>query len=311
MIIRRQAKNTLTALEVDHGDRVEFTLLDGTVRVITLEDTGAEIISTTLKKPGVEEPGGRTIYRFWSRLRVGDAPVLIEREVGTQRSFYEPAVVDGVRIWLDAVDAIFGFMRETHSPCRTQEQCSHHLPARRQARIAIQDATARICPDRLHAWCPLPPGELRIEQCYRGEDCWLGAYDGASAHGGLDINHPKGTPLFAPLDLDDHFCYHRVETGANNNRWRGVRHWADGAVWILQSCHMTKLTVAEHRPLHGGRQYAEGAGVRVGCVEHSHFAFSVFDAGELIRLDPWILFWQMYQDQESDAAMPMPGSARP
>ncbi len=30
---------------------------------------------------------------------------------------------------------------------------------------------------------------------------------------------------------------------------------------------------------------------------HSHFIFTVYDDGELILLDPWILFWQMYQDQ--------------
>ena len=105
MIIRRQAKNTLTALEVDHGDRVEFTLLDGTVRVITLEDTGAEIISTTLKKPGVEEPGGRTIYRFWSRLRVGDAPVLIEIENG--RAVREDIRCDNERLLEELSEYIF------------------------------------------------------------------------------------------------------------------------------------------------------------------------------------------------------------
>ena len=35
----------------------------------------------------------------------------------------------------------------------------------------------------------------------------------------------------------------------------------------------------------------------MGAAEHSHFGFAVLDHGELIRLDPWILFWQMYEDQ--------------
>ena len=296
MIIRKRAKETLTALEAHHGDRIEFALADGTVREIVLEGTGAAVVETTLKEPGREEPGGRTVYRFWADIRIGGEQVRLEREVGTQRSFSEPAVVGGVRIWLDAVDAIFDFMRETHGPCRLLENCSHGLPPRRHARFALQDASLAICPEPLHPWCPLPPDGLRIEQCYRGEDCWLGAYDGASAHAGLDINHPRGTPLCAPLDLDDHFYFNSIERGANNNRWRGIRRWADGSTWVLQAAHMVRLTVPEHGPLHRGQQYAEGAGVWVGVAEHSHFAFAVLDEGELVRLDPWLLFRQMYRD---------------
>jgi hypothetical protein len=196
------------------------------------------------------------------------------------------------------VDAIFEFMRETHGPCRPTALCSSNrrAPLRNHARLALQDATARICPEPLHRWCPLPPGGLKIEQCYRGEDCWLGAFDGASAHAGLDINHPRGTPLYAPITLDDHFLFNSVAAGHNNNRWRGIRRWPDGSQWILESAHMIRLTVPEHQPLERGHQYAEGAGVWVDKIDHSHFSFAVINHGELIRLDPWILFWQMYQD---------------
>jgi len=315
MLILRQARSTLTAVEIHHGDSLAFTRLDGETVAIDLVNTGAEILHTSLAEPGVEEPGANTVYRFWADVTVNGAAHRIERVVGTQASFYEPPVIEGVRIWLDAIDAIFDFMNETHGPCRLQENCSHSLPARRQARLAVQDATARICPEPLAAWCPLPEGGLRIEDCYRGEDCWMGAYDGASAHGGLDINQPKGTPLFAPVDLDDHFLYNATATGHNNNRWRGIRHWEDGSVWILTSCHMTHLTVPERTALRRGQQYAEGAGVWVGAHQHSHFAFAVLDHGELIRLDPWILFWQMHRDagRQSDVSRrhnltdPIPG----
>ncbi|MFC1452434.1 hypothetical protein ACFLSJ_03710 [Verrucomicrobiota bacterium] len=302
MILRRQARSTLTAVEMIHGDTLEFRLLDGRPVPIMLVDTRAEIVHTTLKETGTEEPGATTVYRFWADMRINGVDVRLDREVGTQYSFYEPWDIDGIRIWLDAVDAIFDFMRETHGPCRLQENCSQHLPPRRHARLAIQDASARICPETVHAWCPLPEGGLRIEDCYRGEDCWMGAYDGASAHGGLDINHPNGSPLHAPIDLDDHFLYNSVEMGHNNNRWRGIRRWPDGALWILASCHMKHMTTPERTPLRGGRQYAEGAGVWIGVAEHSHFAFAVVDHGEFIRLDPWILFWQMYQDQAAKTA---------
>lgn len=297
MIIRRNAGETLAAVELMHGDVLEFRLLNGEVAVIELAGTGAEIITTTLKTPGVAEHAAKTAYRFWADFRIGGRPVRLEREVGTARSFYEPWTIGGVTLWLDAVDAIFTFVHETHGPCRLQENCAEGFPPRRHARLAVQDASARICPETVHPWCPLPAEGLKIENCYRGEDCWMGAYDGASAHGGLDINHPKGTRLCAPIRLDDQFLYNSVATGNNNNRWRGIRRWADGSVWVLTSCHMIRLTVPENTPVQAGQPYAEGAGVWVGDHEHSHFGFAVLDHGELIRLDPWILFWQMYRDQ--------------
>ncbi len=297
MIFERRAKDTLTAVEMIHGQTLRFELLNGTVAEIELLDTGAEIMETALETPGVEVSAATTTYRFWADITVDGKEERLEREVGTQKSFYEPWEIGGVRIWLDAVDAIFDFMLETHAPCRTREICSHGKPTRYQARLALQDATARICPEPLQPWCPLPEGGLRMEDCYRGEDCWMGAYDGASAHGGLDLNHPKGTPLFAPIAIDDHYLYNRADQGFNNNRWRATRRWADGSTWVLATCHMVELTVPEHTPLKAGDQYAVGAGVWVGCHEHTHFVFSVFNHGELIMLDPWILFWQMYRDR--------------
>jgi hypothetical protein len=212
--------------------------------------------------------------------------------VSTQRSFYEPWLIGGVRIWFDAVDNIFEFLTEAHGECRPQ----------RHARFAVQDESLGICPETLHAWCPLPEGGLRIGNCYRGEDCWLGAYNGASAHGGLDLNHSKGTPLWAPVDIHDHFYFNSLELGHNNNRWRGIHRWENGSEWILQAHHMTALTVPEHRPIRKGEQFASGAGVLSGAVDHSHFVFKVHDEGETVLLDPWILFRQMYQDQVAYAA---------
>ncbi len=288
MIVRRQAKDTLTAVELDPEETLAFTLLDGTVREITLEDTAARLMDTTLKRLGTEEHGARTDYRFSARIRVDGEVHELEREVSTPQSFYEPWEIAGLRIWLDAVDAIFALIKETHGSCRPSKH----------ARFGIQDARARICPDALHPWCPLPRGGLRIQDCYRGEDCWLGAYNGASAHGGLDINHPAGTPLWVPLDVDDQFYFNSLDMGHNNNRWRAVRHWDNGAVWILQAHHMTRLLVSEHEPLARGTHFADGAGVLSGSAEHSHFVFKVFDHGLTLMLDPWILFWQMYRDLE-------------
>jgi len=302
-ILRRHARDTLTAVEMDGGDLLEFTLANGEVARLEVLETGARLLGTTLREIKVEEEGARTQIAFFCRIAVDGRETVLEREIGTQRSFYEPWEIGPLRIWLDAVDAIFDFLVETHGPCRTGVQ--PHGPRsgmHREVRLAVQDATLRICPQALHLWCPLPGGTVRIEDCYRGEDCWLGAYNGASAHGGLDINHPAGTPLWAPLEIHDHFFFESLEMGHNNNRWRGIHHWPNGSQWILQAHHMTALTVPEHQPLARGEPFALGAGVLNGAAEHSHFVFKIHDLGETILLDPWILFWQALRDGISPAS---------
>ncbi|NLF39560.1 hypothetical protein GX586_08955 [bacterium] len=284
--MKRMLKDTLTAVEMNRGEYGEFVLRSGAVARIELISTSARVIRTTLQRLKVEEDAARTDYCFNCVLRINGREHTLEREVSTQRSFYEPWEIDGLHIWFDAVEDIFDFLAEAHGECRP----------RKHARFAIQDATLGICPEPLHPWCPLPEGGLKIENCYRGEDCWLGAYNGASAHGGLDINHPRGTPLWAPIDIDDHFFFNSLAMGHNNNRWRGIHRWPNGAEWILQAHHMTELTVGEHEPIAKGRQFARGAGVLSGAVDHSHFVFKIHDLGETISLDPWILFRQMYRE---------------
>jgi len=286
-IIKKHAKDTLTAVEMNRDDTLLFRLADGSVTEITLLSTAAQVVSTTLYQLGVEEDGARTLFRFRCEVRVDGVRHVLEREIPSRRSFYEPWLLGRVRLWFDAVDDIFDFLTEEHGECRPKKQ----------ARFALQDAELGICPEPLHPWCPLPPDGLRIEDSYRGEDCWLGPYNGASAHGGLDINHPRGTPLWAPLDIHDHFYFNSLEMGHNNNRWRGIHRWDNGAEWILQAHHMTALTVPEHQPIAKGAQFAHGAGVLSGAVDHSHFVFKVHDEGETVLLDPWILFRQMYRDQ--------------
>ncbi len=169
-------------------------------------------------------------------------------------------------------------------------------------RLAVQDASLRICPVLLHPWCPLPKGGLRIEDCYRGEDCWMGPYGGGDAHGGLDINHPAGTPLWTPIAFDEQYFFDTLAGGANNNRWRGLHRWDDGATWILQSHHIVELLVPEHTPLPAGLKYALSAGTLTGVQEHSHFVFKIEDERGEFMLDPWILFWQMYRDRAATSA---------
>lgn len=292
MIFHKQARPTLTGVELDIGDELHFVLADGQVRRIILRDTHAWVTHKTGGGTKPEKIRPVTNYVFGCTLEIEGVTFSMMREVASQGSFYQPREFMGLRIWLDAVDNIFEFLAEDHGSCKP----------RRKARLALQDATLGICPQLLHPWCPLPEGTLRIADCYRGEDCWLGAYDGNSAHGGLDINHPAGTPIFAPIAFDDHELFDRLGRGANNNRWRGTHRWPDGSTWILQVHHLLRLLVTEHEPIPAGAQIAEGAGALTGDYEHSHFVFAIIEPGESfedrILLDPWILFWQMYRDRE-------------
>jgi hypothetical protein len=291
MILQKTARPTLTAFELDRGDELHFTLADGTVRRIKLLETTASLYQSnldTLPRPG---PLARVVLRLFCRLEIDGHPVSINRWVGSQESFYQPWEFFGLRLWFDACAELFDHLTENHGSCRP----------RKHARFAVQDANLRLCPVLLHPWCPLPAGGLRIEDCYQGGDCWMGPYFGVDAHGGLDINHPAGTPIWTPIAFDDHGYFNSLARGDNNNRWRGTRRWADGSSWVLQVHHLLRLRVPERGPLDAGLHLADGAGVLVGTHEHSHFVFGIIEPGEAeadkILLDPWILFWQMYRDR--------------
>ena len=296
MIVEKAARETLTAVELDLGDELVFALAGGDVRRVVLEKSWSTVHETNLADTHQPRHGGRTVCRCACQLRIDGHAVQMVRWIGSQRSFYQPRELFGMRIWFDGNQDLFEHLLENHGPCR---------PGKR-ARFAVQDASRRICPVLLHPWCPLPPGSLRIEDCYEGLDCWMGPYWGGEAHGGLDVNHPAGTPIWAPVAVDDHEMFDHVDRGANNNRWRGVHGWADGSVWRLGVSHVIRLLVPEHEPVPAGTQLAEGAGMLTGSHEHSHFTFAVREPGagpgDEILLDPWILFWQMYQDRRLTAA---------
>src|SRR5699024_8886974 len=152
-------------------------------------------------------------------------------------------------------------------------------------------APCRVLHFSLHDALPISPDGLTPELCYRGEDTWMGPFCGREAHNGLDINHPAGTLLWAPISFDEHEMFNSIERGDNNNRWRGTHRWDNGAVWVLQSHHLIRLLVPPDRPIAAGTAYAESAGTYIEAAEHSHFVFRVIDEGTEVLLDPWLLFW--------------------
>ena len=113
MVIVRKAKNTLTPVEMNIGDTLKFTLRNGQTRTMVLEETAAGVIITnldTLARPYIsagDQEHVATLYHFTCKIIIDGHPMTMERYVVSQESFYEPYVINGMRIWFDAVAAIF------------------------------------------------------------------------------------------------------------------------------------------------------------------------------------------------------------
>jgi len=316
------ARDTVAPVEMDHGDELRFTLRNGRTVSMVLEGTEAAIVERV-------EPGG-IIYRFACHVRIDGQRMTLQRFVCAQECFYEPYVVDGLRIWPDTVKAVFDLV-----PVRYPRDGNLRCRPRKAARFALQDAELRVCPQQTHVWLDEPHDFLDVGRCYNGDDCYLGPYLGQACHVGLDINHRAGSLLLAPIDFDTQAWFNSLAAGHNNNRWRGIRRWPNGDVWALQTHHLIELLVPQHAPLPVGTRYATTAGVHVGSHEHTHFEFKVgrrhpdrplsapddpasiawpidFDDQseadssaaapkdpEVLHLDPWVLFWQIFEDRKA------------
>lgn len=292
--LQRTIKPTITPCLLGEDDILELTLRSGKTWEMQLMSASADVVSRGFDRyhDRGHASGDITVYAFEAIVTINGSEYRMRREVGSDQSFYLPWCIDGVRIWLDAAACIFkdagGFMEE--KDWRSETICK----PQRLTRWAVQEEGLSICPEPLHDWYPNPSGTLSIRDCYTGEDCWMGPYNGGAAHGGLDINMPAGTLLRAPIDLDDHFLFHSVAAGFINNRWVGSRRWPDGSDWQLQASHLIDMTVAERTPLAAGTAYATTAGTRVGQREHTHFKWRVSEQGGSYWLDPWILFHETW-----------------
>jgi len=142
---------------------------------------------------------------------------------------------------------------ETHGEC---------VP-RKAARFAVQDATLPICSEEeLRPWYPNKGNFIDVHESYNGDDTWLGPYQGADLHGGLDIDMPIGTPLWAPISFDEQFYFNSLALGHNNNRWRGIRRWSNGERWVLQAHHMTREIVPGVVEIENGGSLGPGGAAR-------------------------------------------------
>lgn len=289
-----EARDTVAAIEMDPGDVLRFKLRNGQIRTLSLEGASAQVLESNLRTPRKAQGDGGTLYLIKAEVRVDGHPMMLMRYVGSQESFAEPYVVNGMRVWLDFVSDALALMTDNHGG---NSACA----MRRRARFAVNDARDPLAPVPLRHWMPMKRPFIDIANSYNGDDAYMGGYQGAECHAGLDINHPKGSPLFAPIDIHDHYYFNSLAKGDNNNRWRGISKWPNGDTWTLQAHHMVDLLVPEHTPLKAGQMYGAAAGVLPGNNEHSHFVFRTRAPGQTedVMLDPWMLFWQMFQ-QEKD-----------
>ncbi len=314
-----KAHETLTPVELNVDDSVRFTLLNGETRTLTLKGTEVGILENVPTLEGL-------VYTFTVHVTVDGHPLALRRYAPTQESFYEPVVVNGMRIWPDMVLKLFD-----HVPMRYPHMGNRRQRPWKDARFALQDATLPICPEPLHPWYDNQEGVIPVGRCYHGGDVWMGPFGWGACHGGLDICHKRGDVLYAPFSVDDQWYFNSLRKKDNNNRWRGIRRWPDGALWAIQTHHLIDLKVDEHTPVKKGTPYATTAGVAVGWYDHTHFEFKVaserggkipdFDQGPLVddpsgaptgcrgqpevhHLDPWILFWQIFKQQKADAGRP-------
>jgi len=128
--IKLRAKDTLTALEMNHGDMLQFRLRNGRVFRLTLEATDATIVERV-------DPGG-IVYQLEARVRVDGLPMTLRRYACSQECFYEPYVINGVRLWLDTVRDVFDLI-----PVRYPRNGNLQCVPRKHARFALQSISIR------------------------------------------------------------------------------------------------------------------------------------------------------------------------
>lgn len=290
-LIKRETKSTLTPVELNISETLSYRLGNGQVRTMELLSTDARVIITNHNKLCTPKSGGGTLYHIACNLLVDGQPMTMERYIGSQESFYEPYVINGMRIWFDGVADAFdkGIVTEEHGRCKPGKA----------ARFAITDMTGRICPEIVFSLYDNPQGFIDIADTYNGDNCWMGAYSGFQAHGGMDVNLPPGVPNYTPFAVDRQFL-REYKQGFYNTSWHGFREWDNGDIWQIEIAHVINVLYPKNAPIEGGIPFVEASGVGNRHVHHSHYNFDITTGNpkQEILLDPWILFWQAFEDNK-------------
>lgn len=304
------AKETITPVELNYGDRVKYRRIDGNELTIELVNTSANILFTNKNKISPDESGNdrgnlyraRLLYEITADVLINGFPMTMRKYIGSQESFYEPYVINGVRIWFDAVSNLFeqdgGFLNTARSASGRKNLILDDGTVNKKIRFVLQDMTKRICPGEIHAWFKddqerddnfiYKENFIDIGRSFNGDDCYLGAYLGGESHGAIDVNMTMNSLMYAPFDLD-------TQEGI---RGAGTKSWPDGSVWAINTGHIIEKLVPDGTPVRGGIPYGKGA--RRGCWwhPHAHFGFEIIENNVRYDIDPWIIFWQHFEDNK-------------
>lgn len=312
--LKRVAKETITPIELNHKDIIQYQKLDGEILTIELISTDAKIIWTNRDKIPKDEPAytmqgtmygeqkdrvyrnpvrARLMYEMSCELMINGVLMNMRRYVGSQEALYEPYVINGVRIWFTGVQKVF----EEYGGFLTTRRIDHNTPGK-HARFVLHDMTQRICPEEIFPW--FKDGEDRddnyiyednfidVGRAYNGDDVHMGAYMGFDSHGGFDVAMSKKSLMYAPFNLDN-------QSGIRGD---GTKKWSNGSEWRISTGHIKEKLVPDNTPLKGGKAYGIGAALVFGERPHGHFGFEIIEEGISYDIDPWIIFWQLFEDNK-------------
>lgn len=304
--IHLSARPTLNPVELNPGETIKFQRTDAETITIQLVDTGANVLFTNrdrLPESETEHDNGnkfraRLLYEFSAEIIVDGQAMTLRRYVSSQESFYEPYVINGVRLWLDSIQDIF----EQHGGFLSTHRSENGMPDK-AARFYLQDMTSRIAPERIHA--PFIDGVERDEnyhykdnfldvgRSFNGDDVYLGAYLGGQAHGALDVNMKMDSLMYTPFGVD-------TQEGI---RFNGIRTWPDGSMWHFSLGHMAEKFIEDGIPVRAGAAFGRGASRATWWHPHAHFGFRIEDRGQSFQADPWMLLWQHFEDNKREQGL--------
>ncbi len=278
------------AVEMNKGDTLAYKLKNGQLRTFILLSTSAKPIFT-FDNP-VNQWHSGIVYSMNCKIMADGQELNLKRIVSAQQSYYTPWHINGVTLFFDAVKVIDSFIKDHHG---SADGSSY---PKKDVRFAFIEYEDDFSPQPLKPWYPNNKNYISIKDAYGGADSWLGGFKKDEAHNGLDINIPNNTALWAPIDFDDQYYFESLAKGDNNNRWMAIKTWPNGEKWILRTHHMTALNVEQNTALTQGQFYGTVGGVHFGSYPHIHFNFIWEKDGFATALDPWMIFWKIFENNK-------------